>query len=84
MLPSLFCYSNKALIVIIKMVNCIDPWFNYKVILGNFAVALGSMNEGEYLIRRFGSDRGPHKWYLLNLENAKRVALIYWWAILEE
>ena len=31
------------------------------VILGKFALALGSINEGAYLIKRFGSDRSPHQ-----------------------
>ena len=35
------------------------------IILGTFALALGSINEKVYLIRRFGSDRSPHQWYLL-------------------
>ena len=31
------------------------------IILGTFALALESINENVYLIRRFGSDRSPHQ-----------------------
>ena len=48
-------------------------YFNF-IILGTFALALGSINEKVYLIRRFGSDRSPHQWYLLKSRKYKNDA----------
>ena len=43
------------------------------IIFGTVALALGSINEGVYLIRRFGSDRSPHQWYLLKSIKYKKI-----------
>ena len=40
--------------------------------LGTFALALGWIYEEVYLIRRFGSDRSPHQWYLLKSRKYKK------------
>ena len=45
------------------------------IILGTFALALGSINEQVYLIRRFSSDRSPHQWYLLKSRKYKKDAV---------
>ena len=42
---------------------------------GTFALALGSINEEVYLIRRFGSDQSPHQWYLLKSIKYKKDAV---------
>ena len=43
--------------------------------LGTFLLALGSINEKVYLIRRFGCDRSPHQWYLLKSRKYKKDAV---------
>ena len=35
-------------------------------------LALGSKNDYVDLIRRFGSDRSPYQWYLLNSKKYKK------------
>ena len=47
-------YSSLSLTIIIIIIIII-------IKLGTFALALGSINEEVYLIRRFGSDRSPHQ-----------------------
>ena len=39
-------------------------------------LALGSKKDLDDLIRRFGSDRNPHQWYLLKSTNTQKGGLI--------